>query len=173
MRTAAALLATACLAAGCAGNTRLARSLPPGAIKPVAIRTVVNRSQQFGLEDALMLAIRDQFLRDGNVPIAPESAAYGIVAPTITRYILTPVQYDASLNPTAYKLDIKTDLQFIDRATGAVLWTERNMDVFEIYPASMFPGGKTEQQAQADLWDELSRDIVKRVLQGYAAAAKR
>jgi len=154
------------LLAGCAGPRA---SLPavPSNIKKVALRTVVNQTQQFGMEDTLMRNIRDEFLKDGTISLVPEDKSDGVVVPAITRYIVTPVQYDQNLLPTAYKLDIEADLKFLSRATGEILWEEKSMEVFEIYPAPQLPGGKEETAAQSDLWDQLARDIVTRVVQGF------
>jgi len=138
-------------------------------IKRVAIRLAVNKTQQFGLEDKFTLAIRDNFLKDGRYPIVPEEDADGVVLVTITRYVLTPVQYDSNLVPTAYKLRILCDLQFIDRATNTALWEEPNMEGIQTYAASILPGGLTEEQARQSIWDTLSRDIVTRVVQGFGS----
>lgn len=152
--------------AGCAGTAPVQAPLPSN-IKKVALRAVVNQTQQFGMEDTLLRNIRDEFLKDGTLPLVPEDRADGVVVPSITRYIVTPVQYDQNLLPTAYKLDIEADLKFLNRATGEILWEEKEMEVFEIYPAPQLPGGKDETTAQNDLWDQLARDIVTRVVQGF------
>lgn len=167
MRILPIILAVLIAAAGCAEQGAARRTFPAGS-KKVALRTPANQTQQFGMEDVFMRNIRDEFLKDGSVAIAPEAEADGIVAPAITRYLVTPVQYDTTLNPTAYKLDIDIDLKFLKRSDNSVIWEEKDMEVFEIYPADNLPGGKNETAAQADLWDELARDIVTRVVKGFS-----
>lgn len=142
--------------------------LPPN-IKRVAIRQIQNKSQQFGLEDKLLLRVRDEFLRNGRYPLLPESDADGIVAITISRYILTPIQYDATLIPTAYKLRVICDLQFIEKLRNTALWEEKNLEGILTYPASTLPGGRTEEQAREAVWDQLARDITKRVIEGFGS----
>jgi hypothetical protein len=161
-----ALIAAAC---GCAQgfSRRPAPVKLPERIKSIAIRLVVNKTQQFGLEDALTTSIRDNFLRDGSYPLVPEEKADGIVVATLQRYTLTPVQYDSTLAPTAYKLKVACDLQLLDNADKKVLGEEKDMEGVQIYAASTMTGGLTETQAQAQIWDILSRDIVKRVTQGF------
>lgn len=164
------LLAAA--AAGCAGQDASYRPAPqilPSNIKKVAVRMVANKTQQYGMEDKLMLDIRDAFLKDGTYPFVPEAEADGVVVPTITRYILTPIHYDATLIPKLYKLDILLDLEFVDRATNTALWEEKNMEVSEDFPAVTLPNGKTEEQAREDLWQQLSAQIVTRVVKGFGA----
>ncbi len=170
MKRVLVLLAAAAAIAGCAGQDVAYRPAPqilPSNIKKIALRMVVNKTQQYGMEDKLMIDIRDAFLADGNYPIVPEAQADGIVVPTITRYILTPIQFDATLVPTAYKLDILMDLEFIDRATNTDLWVQRNMEASETFAAQTLPGGKTEEQAREDLWTQLANQVVTRVVQGF------
>src|SRR5271170_2817455 len=93
-------LTVLCACGSIDSNYKPTPQLLPPHIRKIAVRNVVNKTQQFGLEDKLTLAIIDEFLRDGQYNIVPEEQADGVVASTITRYILTPIQYDAVLNPT-------------------------------------------------------------------------
>jgi len=163
------LLAAAALGCGQDMTYHPSAQLLPSNIKKVAVRLVINKTQQFGLEDRLTLAIRDQALRSGQYPIVPEDQADGIIQLTIQRYVLTPIQYDSTLIPTAYKLRVIADLQFIDRASNQILWEEKNMEGIQTYAAATSPGGLTEEQARELVWDGLSRDVVTRVVQGFGA----
>ena len=160
-------------AAGLACNQNLAGPTSdqalPADIHKIAIRPVINKTQQFGLEDALAPAIRDEFLHDGRCSIVPEKDADGLVMLTLTRYTVLPIQYDSNLNPTGYKLTIYADLQFLDRAKNIMLWTEKDMPGIQVYPAQNLSGGMSEGQAQALIWDNLSRDVVARVIDGFSA----
>ena len=148
-----------------------ARQILPPNIKSIAVRPVVNKTQQFGLEDKLTLRIRDEFLRDGQYRITPEDSADGVVVFTIKRYLLTPTQYDTVLTPTTYKLLLTGDLQFIDRSANTILWTEPNMQGVQTYTAPTLAGGITEEQARELVWDVLARDIVTRTVQGFGAVS--
>ena len=92
MRKLLPLLALAVAACGTDVAYRPTPQLLPANIKRLALRPIVNKSKQFGLEDKLALRVRDEFLRDGRYPLSPESEATGAVAITISRYILTAVQ---------------------------------------------------------------------------------
>ncbi len=158
--------------AACGGpeiGYRPAPQLLPSNIQKLAIRPIVNKTQQFGLEDKLALAVRDEFLRDARYPLTPENEANGIVWINITRYILTPIQYDATLAPTNYKLRIIIDLQMIDRASNQMLWEEKNLEGAMSYPASTLTGGLTEEQAREQIWSILAPMIVKRVVNGFGS----
>lgn len=168
-----AAMACAMAAAGCATGPDLAyrpapQILPPH-IKALAIRTVLNKTQQFGLEDKFTLRLRDEFLRDGKYPIVPETDADGVVAVVVRRYILTPTQYDAVLTPVAYKLQVLCDLQFIDRPNNVTLFEEKNLEAIHLFSSQTVRGGKTEEQAREFVWDLLARDMVKRVIEGFGS----
>jgi len=171
MRRLAFLLSVAALAA-CGGpeiGYRPTSQLLPSNIQKLALRPVVNKTQQFGLEDKLLLAVRDEFLRDARYPLVPEAESNGIVWITITRYILTPIMYDATLAPTNYKLRILVDVQMVDRSTNQALWEEKNLEGSLTYPASTLAGGLTEEAAREQIWTVLAPMIVKRVVNGFGA----
>jgi hypothetical protein len=168
------ILITLAVLAGCASEDityRPAAQILPPHIQKIAMRPVINKTQQFGLEDKLTLSIRDEFLRNGRYPIVPENQADGIVVVTLMRYILIPTQFDTVLTPTAYKLTVIANLDFIDRASNSILWTEQNLEGLQNYTAPTLAGGITEEQARELIWDVLARDIVKRTVEGFGAAS--
>ncbi|MBI3565802.1 MAG: LptE family protein [Elusimicrobia bacterium] len=171
MRKLALVLVAAALTA-CGGpevGYKPAPQLLPSHIQKLALRPIVNKTQQFGLEDKLALAVRDEFLRDARYPLTPESEADGIVWITISRYILTPIHYDATLAPTNYKLRVLVDVQMIDRASNQTIWEEKNLESSLAYPAPTLIGGLTEEQAREQIWSVLAPMIVKRVVSGFGA----
>ncbi|MDO8756909.1 MAG: LPS assembly lipoprotein LptE [Elusimicrobiota bacterium] len=141
----------------------------PQHVQRLALRPIQNKTQQFGLEDKLLLRVRDEFLRDGRYPLVPEPESQGIVWITISRYILTAVQYDSTQAATAYKLRILVDLQFVDKSTNHILWEEKNLEGILSFPAQTLRGGLTEEQAREQIWDILARNIVKRVVDGFGS----
>ncbi|PCI34745.1 MAG: hypothetical protein COB53_11710 [Elusimicrobia bacterium] len=167
-----ACIALAASFSGCGGSEVLYRpshQILPENIHSIAIRYVINKTQQFGLEDKLTLQIRDEFLRNGEYRILPEDRSDGIVQVTIRRYILVPTQFDTVLTPIAYKLRIMIDLAFIDRKENRILWTEPNLEGIQSYTASTLSGGITEEQARELIWDQIARDIVKRTVGGFGS----
>jgi hypothetical protein len=150
-------------------NYRPSPQLLPQHIHKIAVRPVTNKTQQFGLEDKLTLAIIDEFLRNGEYSIVPEAQADGIVVTTITRYILTPIQYNAVLTPVTYKLQILLDVQFVDKKSNTILWDEPNIDGILTYTNETLKGGITEEQAREQIWNQLAVDVVRRVVQGFGS----
>jgi hypothetical protein len=171
IRRTAFIAASAAMSLACGQDVayRPTPQILPSHIQRLALRPIVNKTQQFGLEDKLGLAVRDEFLRDGRYPVVPEPEAAGLVWITITRYILTPIQYDATLQPTTYKLRILIDVQFVDRGTNTALWEEKNLEGALTYPASTLAGGLTEEQAREQIWTVLAKLVVKRVVDGFGA----
>jgi len=166
------LLLVYAAALGCGGtgsrHSPAAEAPAPG-IRRLALPPVVNKTGQFGLEDALMLRVRDEFLRDGRCPLLPEAQADGLARITITRYLNTPIQYDAGLVPTAYKLRVVVDLELVNkRQPGQPVWTDKGLEGIETYAAPNLAGGMSEEQARDGVWDTLARDIVAR----FAAGAR-
>lgn len=155
-------------AAACGCGQDFLRHQPPSSTK-VAVRLAVNKSPQFGLEDKLTNAIRDEGLKEGHFPVVTEDQADRIILVIIQRYTVLPAQYDSNLNPTAYKLRIGVDLQLLTRS-GKMIWQEKDMDDVQSYASGSLAGGLDETGAQALIWDSLSRDIVDRVAQGIDAA---
>jgi hypothetical protein len=165
---------TAVALAACGGMPTRARRSPhplPDDIQKLAIRNIVNKTQQFGLEDALSLALRDEFLRDARYPIAPEPEADAVVAITLTRYLLTPIQYDVNLNPTTYKLRVLADVSLIDRRTNKPLWARKDVEETLSYPNVNLLGGLSETAARAELWTIMAPDIVTQLIDGYSSGA--
>ena len=162
------------LICGCAGSDIMYRPAVqklPSHIKKIAVRQFVNKTPQFGLEDKLTLKVVDEFLRNGEYRIVAEDSADGVVAGEIIRYILTPVQYDANLVPTVYKLDILLSVKFLDKAANTYLWHEPALQGVQMYTASTLPGGMTEEQARESVWNILARDVTKRTVEGFGSVS--
>ncbi len=125
----------------------------------IFIDTVRNKTQQFGLEDALQTAMQNQLLDEGYT-IGVRAKSQGILTITLETYLLVPTQTGANLVPTAYQLTVTAHAVLKDPKTGKVLWTNNNLQGIEPYAAFNMPGGMTEQQAQGVIWDMMTRYIV-------------
>ena len=166
------LAVCACLAA-CAGSevvyTPQAQIMPQH-IKKIAVRPILNRTEVFALEDKFYNELYDTFLRNGMYQIVAENnGAQGVVVTIISRYLNVPVQYDSQLIPTVYKMDIWLDVVFMDATTNTPVWREPALLGTQIYAASTLPGGMTEQQARDIIFEKLSKDIVKRTVDGFGS----
>ena len=165
------ILAAAVL--GCSGPEQEIHYNPAPQILPqnihrIALHPIVNKTNQFGLEDKLLLDVRDTFLSDGRYPLVPENQTDGVVWITITRYLNVPIQFDSTLVPTAYKLTILIDVSFVDqKKAGQAMWVEKSIEGIQVYSAPTIPGGMTEEQAREVIWTNLAHSVVTRVIDGF------
>ena len=166
------LCACACLGACAEGNTIYTpqAQIMPQHIKKIAVRPILNRTEVFALEDKFYNELYDTFLRNGSYQIVAENdGAQGVVVTTISRYLNVPIQYDSHLIPTVYKMDIWLDVVLMDTSTNTPVWREPALTGTQIYATSTLPGGLTEQQARDIIFEKLSKDIVKRTVDGFGS----
>lgn len=161
------------LLAACAGEGVIYKpqaQIMPQHIKKIAVRPVLNRTEVFTLEDKFYIELYNQFLQNGSYQIVPENnGAEGVVVTTISRYLNVPIQYDSQLIPTVYRMEVLLDVVFIDKSTNAPVWREPAFLGTQIYSASTLPGGMTEVQARDVIWKKLSKDIIKRTVDGFGS----
>jgi hypothetical protein len=142
----------------------------PQHIKKIAVRPILNRTEVFALEDKFYNELYDEFLRNGSYTIVAENnGAEGVVVTIISRYLNVPIQYDSQLIPTVYRMDIWLDVVFMDKTTNTPVWREPAFLGTQIYAASTLPGGMTEVQARDMIFEKLSKDIVKRTVDGFGS----
>lgn len=170
-----ALMAALLGLAACGGSSdiiyRPAEQKLPIYIKRIAIRPFANKTQQFGLEEKITLKVIDEFLKNGEYTVSPESASQGVVVGEISHYILTPIQYDVNLVPTVYKLNVIAGVRLLDREQNRYLWEEPALQVTKMYSAANLPGGLTEEQAREALWEILAKDVVLRTVSGFGSVS--
>jgi hypothetical protein len=143
----------------------------PQHIAKLAVRPFANKTQQYGLEDKLTLALQSEFNRDGRYQITAEDQADGVVIGEISKYLLLPLSYDSNHVPTEYKLWILTNVTFYDKVKNLSLWTEPNMsgEIRYFVASSGFAGSLTEDEARQTIFDQLARDIRTRTLEGFGS----
>ncbi len=159
--------------AGCAEMGESQKSVNvilPLHIQKIGLKTFVNRTQYFGLEDRLRLRIEQEMIRDGRLPFSgSEATADGVIEGEIVNYIPQVATYDASNQPLEYRLWVIINVRFVDRRENRVLWEEPRLEQTYRYFVSTQPGGMTEDEARLQVWDLFSRDIVKRTVEGFGS----
>ena len=166
-------IASLALLAACASEGAIytpQAQIMPQHIRKIAVRPILNKTEVFALEDKFYNELYDEFLRDGAYRIVSENnGAEGVVVTTISRYLNVPIQYDSQLIPTVYRMDIWLDVVFMDKTTNQPVWREPAFLGTQIYSASTLPGGMTEVQARDIVFQKLSKDIVKRTVDGFGS----
>jgi len=169
------LFPVAFLWSGCLGfHTHQKPSILPPYIQKIAVRPFANHTQQYGLEDKLTLAIQSEFNNDGRYQITTEDQADGVLIGDVTRYTLEPLSYDTNHVPTEYKLTILVDVSFKDKVKNQELWKEPGMigELRYFAASSGLAGAMAETDAQQVIWDQMSRDIRTRTIEGFGTEAK-
>jgi hypothetical protein len=151
------------------GSYNPATVILPSHIKAISIRPFVNETSNYGLEERLNLVLTDEFLRDGRIAISGEDTADGVLNGKIVKYILEPLTYDENHVIVQYKLWILADIRFEDLHENKILWEEKNLEGRYNYFTETQPGGMTEEDARELIWENLSRDIVRRTIEGYGS----
>ncbi|MCX7641921.1 MAG: LPS assembly lipoprotein LptE [Elusimicrobiales bacterium] len=141
----------------------------PQHIKSIAIKAFSNKSSIFGIEEKLTLKIIDEFIKDGRYNIKPETDADGIILGEVKSYIMTPIQYNSNMIPTAYKITLNYSIKMIDKIKNVILWEENTLTANYIFSDSSLPGGMTEEQARERLWEIIAKDTVKRTTEGFGS----
>jgi hypothetical protein len=158
--------------AACSSVYSPAPQILPEHVKKIYIKPFANATNQFGLETKLTNAVIDEFLRDGRLSIVnSEEEADSVLIGEIKRYVLQPLTYDANMVARQYKLWVIVRVYLVDTQDDITLWNEPNMEGIQIYaPVDTDPFGVTEEEARERVWDQLSRNIVKRTIKGFGAA---
>ncbi|MDR0646192.1 MAG: LPS assembly lipoprotein LptE [Elusimicrobiota bacterium] len=143
----------------------------PQHITKLHVRSFINRTAVFALEDRLTIEVVDEFLRNGYYNIVNESQADGVLAGEIIRYILVPIQYDTQLVPLVYRMEVLINIRLIDKKTEQTVWQEPALLQVYTYSASTMPGGLTEEAAREQLWKNFAKMIVKRTVEGFGSVS--
>ena len=153
---------------GCAsGPYEPAKQVLPANIKKIAIETFKNSTVYYGMEEKLTRNITDEFIQDGRLAVVNPDQADGIMRGEIKRYVLEPLTYDENHVAKEYKLWIIVDISLTDKVKNEVVWIEKNLEGNYRFFNVGIPGGITEDEARVIIWDKLSRDILKRTIQGF------
>lgn len=143
----------------------------PSHIRSIVVRPLVNETSIYGLEERFNIVLADEFMRDGRIAIANEENADGALNGKIIRYMLEPISFDANQVVEEYRLWVYVDIRFEDLKEGTILWEEKNLEGTYTFYVETKPGGMTEEEAREMVWEKLSRDIVKRTIEGYGSVS--
>lgn len=171
------LFCAAVMIAGCGYTTR---SMLPSNIKTIYVENFVNkinvtaeqtndrmyRGYRPGMEVEVTKAVRDKFIFDGNLKIAPEGESDLVLRAELIDFRREPLRYDANDNIEEYRIKLIVNMEVCDADTGNVRWTEKGFSGETTYRT----GGslmKTESAAVKDATQDLARRIVERTIEEW------
>jgi hypothetical protein len=115
------LLLGALATGGCGYSLR--PSLPAG-IRRVHVPTLVNRTQEPGIEDFLTQALTTAVVTSGLVQLTVPEQADAVLEGSIVEYALTGLAYNQQANVTAYRLTVGLSLVLRNLRTKEVVWRQ-------------------------------------------------
>ena len=166
-RVVAGLLFLALAAGGC--GYALRASLP-GGIKTLHVPTLVNRTQEPGIEDSLTQALTQAVVTSGRVKIAAnKDSADATLEGSIVEYNLTALSFDQGANVTRYRLRIALALTLRDLRKNEVIWKQDRIEERADFTVS---GQVTqtlarEEEAVKRAAVDVSRAIVSFAFEGF------
>lgn len=162
----AGLLLTVTFLAGC----HPAVMIVPSYVQTVGVELFQNRTSFFGLENLFTQATIRQFQTDGRLPLEDPSRADLVVKVVIRQLDKIPAYFDPKTNAVLqYRLSVTYDIASVDQKEKKTFF-EDNGKVHSYYyytPDYVGAVNQTEDQAMAQLADDMARTIVRRVLEGY------
>jgi outer membrane lipopolysaccharide assembly protein LptE/RlpB len=164
----AAILALLVVVAGGCGYS-LRPSLP-GNIKTVHIPTLLNRTQEPGIEDFVTQALTTALVTSGVARIARDAEqADAVLDGAIIEYTLTALAFDRTANVTQYRLQISLALTLKDRRSGDVVWKQDRIgDRADFQVAGQVSTTiAREQDAVRRAATDISRAIVSLAFEGF------
>jgi hypothetical protein len=106
---------------GCGYSLR--PSLPAG-IRKVHVPTLVNRTQEPGIEDFLTQALTTAVVTSGLVQLTTPEDADAVLEGAIVEYALTGLAFNQQANVTAYRLQVGLSLVLRNLRTKEVVWKQ-------------------------------------------------
>lgn len=124
------------------------------------------RGYRPGMETDITKAVKDAFLFDGNLKLAPDDIADLILKSELTDYRRDSLRYDANNNVEEYRIKLIVNMQLEDRKKGTIVWTQTGFAGETTYRTTG-PGAKSEATAVRDAIADLARRIVERTVEAW------
>jgi len=142
----------------------------PSYIQTVGVDLVQNKTSYFGIDTLFTESLIHNFQMDGRLPLEDASKSDLQIKVVIQKYDKIPVLNDPKTNAVLqYQLSITYDLAAIDQKEKKTFVEETGKIHSYYYYTPQYIGAvnQTEDQAVSQLADDMSHNIVRRVLEGY------
>lgn len=157
------------LLSGCPYHYIPSAIILPQHIHNLGLQPIKNNTQFYSLEDKFTLRLQEEFTRGGQYPLVSPDIADGVLIAEVERYINQPTAYDENGIVQERKLWVIVNIRFWDKVENRIIWQEPNLQGVHRFFVEGRPGGISEEEARAVVWDKLSRDIFKRTIEGFGS----
>ncbi len=131
----------------------------------ITVSPIANETVEYGLEDGLGDALKQEFSNQGNWGEGTDSVFNG----SIKSYEIFPISLDQNNQPEQYRILLGMSFVFEDLRQNKVLRNEKDYE--KIYDFYVVPDRgeppKTLAEAKTDLVDETAEDIVSSIVKEW------
>jgi hypothetical protein len=141
----------------------------PSYIQSIGVDTVQNETSYYSLDTLFQQDIIRQLQVDGRLSLADPDKADLTIKVVVHQYNIVPVSFDPKTNfPLQYMVTITYDVAAIDNREKRTILEDdgKSHSIYYYTPQSGGPA-QTEDQANAQLVDDASYLLVRRVLEGF------
>lgn len=143
----------------------------PSYIRTIGVQPVDNRTSYYGLDTTLTQDLIRELQVDGRVSLEDPDKADMVIKVVLNQFVIEPQMYDPHTNAVLeYRLSLVYDVSAFD-AQAKKTFMEETKQIHSIYyyPPNNTAAGtitQTQDQARAQLSDDLALILVRRVLEG-------
>ena len=136
-------------------------------ISTIAVPVLLNETLEYGVEQGVTDAIIAEFTDDNALGVVAEEEADSILRGAVVLYERPVISYDASGNPTEYKVRVVARLSYEDLTKNEVVW-EEDVEGWAVY-SELGEGGDltTEEAAGEYAFEKLAQDVLSKTVQGW------
>ena len=133
-------------------------SVLPSDIKTIAVGSLLNKTNEPGLDYKVRNGIIEQLHIDGSLSVADAETADVILEGAVVEYTSQSLSYDKKGLADQFRLIIATDVTLKKRATGEVLWTCKRVTGKTTYDL-----GASQPESKRDATPAAIRDLAYNV----------
>jgi hypothetical protein len=139
------------------------RSEKLGHIDSVTVSPIANETVEYGLEDALLKAIRQEFSRHWG------EGTDSVFTGTMKMYEIVPISLDQNNQPEQYRLVMEISFVFEDLKRNKILRNEKNYEIIHDFYVVPDRGETPEtlEEAKQKLSEEAAEEIVNSIVEEW------
>ncbi|MCK4410043.1 MAG: LptE family protein, partial [Candidatus Eisenbacteria sp.] len=136
-------------------------------ISTIAVPVLLNETLEYAAEQGVTDAIITEFTEDNALRVVGEEEADSILRGAVVVYERPVISYDASGNPTQYKVRVVARLSYEDLTKNEIVW-EEDVEGWSVYSEAGEGGDlTTEEEAREYAFEKLAQDVLSKTVQGW------